>query len=424
MKRLVPYFLLAAAVVACRESAPTVPSDGPVLSNVGSRPLYVVSGAGSVVREDIEGSPREIYGFQAQVDAEGNAWGEAEVHFPSDAVKMHIAVQCLVVERNSAWMSGPVTRSDDPLTPVGRVFLWRVQDNGEGQGSPPDRISNFIYGGTGNLPPDICTQQWPVATVPWDNGDVQILTPGVRGLADLVGTWDATLYYYYSLPDFEDTLDVLADGRELRWTVAPSGRYSMVWWAPGIIFEHVAGTVDLVNGQMIQTIDGNPTPIVLDDLRITGSTVTASADFGFGTDWDGDGEEDPSHVVLEMWKKRTGLLIDDVAGAWDATMWRYTSTADPSVTVDAVEDLGYSITLTVRLDSRLSFVVEPVGWTSTTDVLLLDGNQMLTRNGDDAQTFVFAFEGDTWSFSGLDSYDFDGDETQDPATLEVVLVRP
>jgi hypothetical protein len=125
-----------------------------------------------------------------------------------------------------------------------------------------------------------------------------------------------------------------------------------------------------------------------------------------------------------MWKKRTGLLIDDVAGAWDATMWRYTSTADPSVTVDAVEDLGYSITLTVRLDSRLSFVVEPVGWTSTTDVLLLDGNQMLTRNGDDSQTFVFAFEGDTWSFSGLDSYDFDGDETQDPATLEVVLVRP
>jgi hypothetical protein len=424
MKRFSLYLLLAAAVVACHENAPTVPTEVPVLATVGGHPTYVVSGAGSVVREDIEGSPREIYGFQAQVDADGNAWGEAEVHFPSDAVKMHIAIECLVVERNSAWMSGPVTRSDDPLTPIGRVFLWRVQDNGEGQGAPPDRISNFIFSAPDDLPPDICTQQWGVATVPWDNGGVQILTPGAPGLADLVGTWDATLYYYYSLPDLEDTLDVLADGREFRWTVAPSGRYSMVWWAPDIIFENVAGAVDVVNRQMIQTIDGNPTRIVLDDLRITGSTVSASGDFEFGTDWDGDGEEDPSHVVLEMRKKRTGLLIDDLAGAWDATVWRYTSTADASVTVDAVENLGYSITLTVRLDSRFFFVVEPIGWTSTTDVLLLDGNQMLTRNGDDSQAFVFTFEGDTWSFSGAESYDFDGDGMQDPAVLEVVLVRP
>jgi len=64
--------------------------------------VYQVTGSGAVVREDIAGTPRETYGFQAQVDAAGHARGDAEIHFPSDDLKMHIDVQCLVVERNQA----------------------------------------------------------------------------------------------------------------------------------------------------------------------------------------------------------------------------------------------------------------------------------------------------------------------------------
>jgi hypothetical protein len=90
--------------------------------------------------------------------------------------------------------------------------------------------------------------------------------------------------------------------------------------------------------------------------------------------------------------------------------------------VDLVGDKSYSIRLVVGLDSRFYLVVEPGGWTSTTDALLLEGDQMLTRN-DDASAFVFSLKGGTWSFTGLDAYDFDGDGTKEPATLEVSLVR-
>lgn len=110
------------------------------------------------------------------MDAAGNVSGSAEVHFPSDVVKMHIAVQCLVVERNTAWMSGTVTHYNDQTVPVGRVFVWQVQDNGEGQGAPPDRISNFVYWAQGNYAPDVCRWKPAMTTFPWDNGNVRILT--------------------------------------------------------------------------------------------------------------------------------------------------------------------------------------------------------------------------------------------------------
>jgi hypothetical protein len=422
MRRFSLLLALAAVVASCQDRGITVPAQEAQFAAAGARPVHQVTGGGSIVREDIAGSPREIYGFHASIDAAGNVTGEAEVHFPSDVVKMHIAVQCLAIERNQAWLSGPVTRTDDPDTPVGRVFVWQVQDNGEGQGAPPDRISNFFHRPADNYPPDVCQEKQPRLTFPWDNGGVRILTPGGPSLADLVGTWDATLFVYYRLPDLGDTLDVLAEGRGARWTVAPDGRYSMVWWTPGAILENVSGTVDVVNGQMIQTADEDPEVILVQDLRVTGSTISGGGDFAFGHDWSGDGEEDPSRIVSEWRRKRSGVLVNDLAGTWDATVFRYTSTADPNTTVDLVKDESLSITLFVGLDSRFYLVVEPGGWTSTTDELLIEGNQMLTRN-DDASAFVFSLEGDTWSFTGLDQYDFDGNGTPDPATLEVVLAR-
>jgi hypothetical protein len=92
------------------------------------------------------------------------------------------------------------------------------------------------------------------------------------------------------------------------------------------------------------------------------------------------------------------------------------------VAVEVVADLGYAITMTVRLDSRFFIHVEPLGWTSTTDWLLVERDRMLTRNGD-ASSFVFSLVRDTWSFAGRDAYDFDGNGILDPATLEVVLAR-
>jgi len=422
MNRLMSCLALAAGLAACQDQGATAPDAALRVAAVRAGPALIVTGGGSIVREDIAGSPRETYGIQARVDAAGNVSGSAEVHFPSDVVKMHIAVQCLVVERNIAWMSGTVTRSDDPATPVGRVFLWQVQDNGAGRGAPPDRISNFVHRAQDEYATDVCRWKPAMTTFPWDDGNVSILTPGTPDLADLVGTWDATVLYFVNPADPADTADLIGAGSRLRWTVAPDGRWSQIFWTPDAIFENTAGAVDLVNGRMVMGPDGDPALIGCDDVRVTGQSIAVRCDVPVGYDWDGDGSDDPSLVVSEWRRKRTGVLINDLAGTWDATSFRYTSTADHSVAVEVVGDLGYAITMTVGLDSRFFIHVEPLGWTSTTDWLLVEGNRMLTRNGD-ASSFVFSLERGTWSFSGLDAYDFDGNGTPDPAILEAALVR-
>jgi hypothetical protein len=426
MRQTIACLAVAVALLACQDRGITPPVDDPAFGLAAGRPVLIVTGGGSVVREDIEGAPRETYGFRAQVDAEGNAWGEAEVHFPSDDVKMHIAVRCLVVERNVAWMSGPVTRSDDPATPVGRVFVWQVQDNGEGQGAPPDSISSFFFLATGNYEPDACLAKPRRDMVPWDNGGVRILTPGMPNLADLVGTWDATSWICINLANPADTQSLVAADSRIRLTIAPNGRHTTVFWrpgSPGEIWENTAGWMDVVNGVVRVSYDGSPM-VIEAALDLTGNIWRVELDANV-CHWDDDDEEDPSHLVMELRRKRTGILIDDVAGVWDAIVWRYTSTDDPAVTLDALTYWGpsYSVVLTITLDSRGYFAIGPDGWTSQVTTLLFDGNQLLARDGGESQSFVFSLKRDTLSFSGLQEVDFDQNGTQDPAMLEAVLVR-
>jgi len=419
MRRIMPCLALAASLVACQEWGATAPEQELQVSASVARPVLRVTGGGSIVREDIAGRPRETYGFQAEVDAAGNATGEAEVHFPSDVVKMHIAVQCLVVQGNRAWLSGPVTRSDDPLTPVGRVFLWQVQDNGQGQGAPPDRISNFLHRPANNYTADVCKQQWPLTTFPWDNGNVTILTPGMRNLADLVGTWDAVMMRYIRLPDLGDTLDLGSDGSNARWTVAPSGNSSIIYFKDGLIFEDTPGTVDVVNGQIVMRYGGGPGAVV-GWSRVTGSTIVGGGDYPFGADWDGDDQDDdPTRIEMEWRKVIAGVTVSDVAGTWHATTFRWRSVADPTRVWDLIARGGY-YTLTVWLNG---YAFSDASGSTATFALVFDGDRMLSRWNAEARNFAFTLRRGTWSFTGPYAFDVNGDGTPEPAVLEAVLVR-
>ena len=88
MRHLMPCLALAMGLVACQDRWATAPIHDPQFAEARARPVHQVIGGGSIVREDIAGAPRETYGFEAQVDAAGNVAGSAEVHFPSDSVKM------------------------------------------------------------------------------------------------------------------------------------------------------------------------------------------------------------------------------------------------------------------------------------------------------------------------------------------------
>ena len=62
---------------------------------------------------------------------------------------IHVEVDCLVVNGNEAWMSGPITRlilNGVAQDPRGRQVAWRVRDNGEGANFPPDMGTVLFVG--------------------------------------------------------------------------------------------------------------------------------------------------------------------------------------------------------------------------------------------------------------------------------------
>lgn len=433
MNRIVPIPLLAVVLVACQDHGPTVPADGPQFAQVASRPVYRVSGGGAVVRVDASGPRRSVYAFNASLDATGTVSGQAEVHLTSTPAHIHIDVQCLVVRDNEAWLSGPVTRTDNPEVPLGTVFLWRAQDNGEGRSAEPDGISSFVWRPERNYSPAVCLwQPESMAMAPWTNGNVQILGDNEDfSLAGMHGTWDATLVRYTWLLDPSRTRDMGTLGGRMRMTVAPDGDFSMVWWFPGEIVESSVGRMEVVNGEARITTPEDPGVQVV-HLWHVGSEVWIEGN-QYGPDFNEDGRDDWSHLIASVRPKTTGTLIGDVAGVWDAVRWRYTSALAPTEAAELVS-AGVAITVTVGLDGQYAIVFDP--GRANTGNLLFEGSDLLVRaesresspeqrwpEANASRAFTFALDGATWSFSGPDAHDFDGDGTAEPATLEVVLAR-
>jgi hypothetical protein len=80
-------------------------------------------------------------------------------------------ISCLSVDGSDAWLGGTVTQShDESVLPVGTHWFFRVQDNGQGEAAPPDRISYFYYA----KDPGICTANYLVALYDWQNGNIVI----------------------------------------------------------------------------------------------------------------------------------------------------------------------------------------------------------------------------------------------------------
>lgn len=120
----------------------------------------------------------EQYSFNAlSVGTFPNAKGQLEGKIArlTNFQDIHIKVDCLVINGNEAWMSGPITRlvvngvAEDPR---GRQVAWRVQDNGEGSNSPPDMGTVMFVGF-----PQACLVYFlfeDLPLVPDANGDIQV----------------------------------------------------------------------------------------------------------------------------------------------------------------------------------------------------------------------------------------------------------
>jgi hypothetical protein len=127
-------FLLFAAlplVALLAQPAPATPN--PVVASA--------TGSGHMVRPD--GTFRS-FSFSATKRADGTVTGEVQLNSRSFDVFVHISVDCLRVDGNTAYMSGRITHVSDPEQGfVGELNRWAVQDNGEGPDAPPDLVSSI-----------------------------------------------------------------------------------------------------------------------------------------------------------------------------------------------------------------------------------------------------------------------------------------
>ena len=154
--------LLTSAFVLVGCEGPVQPiqdlAGAPALSRSSAAPVHQLTGGGKIDLSAFELFP-ETYAFSASVDGHGNVRGQAQIRLSDPLVSFHAEITCLAINGNSAWVGGSVTQSSDVgILSEGTQFWTRVQDNGEGEASSPDRIGFIRLGASAA----ICGQRRPV----------------------------------------------------------------------------------------------------------------------------------------------------------------------------------------------------------------------------------------------------------------------
>ncbi len=123
------------------------------------------------------GSIRHLQ-FSAIAKADGSVSGQYNLTFEgSGNLRLHAEVTCLRVVGNQAWIGGVNKSSTNPAI-VGREGGFIVEDNGEGSGAAPDRVSlMFTNLGPGGAA-EVCDGFRDGALLPTlrdiDKGNVQV----------------------------------------------------------------------------------------------------------------------------------------------------------------------------------------------------------------------------------------------------------
>jgi len=86
------------------------------------------------------------FAFTAKNRADGSIQGQYQVNNRDvSGSREHGTVTCLEVDGDQAWIGGVITHSSIPGR-EGTPRVFRVIDNGEGSGDPPDFASYFAFG--------------------------------------------------------------------------------------------------------------------------------------------------------------------------------------------------------------------------------------------------------------------------------------
>lgn len=175
--------LLAIAVgfmtlfTGCQQEDLQVPQDENLVVTTNETqtraPGPFAGGHGTVSLENfpIEGEGFRHFTFHAREKNNGNVEGNGVLTYIGGVEFSSFDIDCLVVDGNVAWMSGVVTRDRLPEL-VGQLCAFRVVDNGEGAGAPPDELSILYYG----TDPAVytCVNTLLVPVYPIEGGNIQV----------------------------------------------------------------------------------------------------------------------------------------------------------------------------------------------------------------------------------------------------------
>jgi len=112
------------------------------------------------------------FSFSAITKKDGSVTGQATLHRRATTLFFaKVDVNCLNIVGNTATVSGVVTNSSNPEA-IGLVALFRVTDNGEGQGNTSDQIS-LLYFDAPDSGTDCRITEF-IPQVPIEGGNIQV----------------------------------------------------------------------------------------------------------------------------------------------------------------------------------------------------------------------------------------------------------
>jgi hypothetical protein len=173
LRRISLMLVVALFAVACDET-PTQP--GPSEAQVVEAQFDAHAGNPVVRRLTVGGADSQLYGppgsdanfsLVALQRADGTVNGQWSDQY--GGAGMHAEIDCLYVDGNTAWVSGPVTQHTNPDL-VGRTANAQVRDGGD---TGDDMVSPVFF-----FLPYTCADQFPFDSygllVPVNNGQVKL----------------------------------------------------------------------------------------------------------------------------------------------------------------------------------------------------------------------------------------------------------
>jgi hypothetical protein len=180
-----PLAVAVCLTAACRDATtavrPTiVMPPASAFADVGGVVLSV-TGSGHVLR-NLTGEPElTTFSYSAIKRADGRTNGNFQINFRAATFSIKGTVTCVTALGNTAWIGGVIDwiKSDDPADQsfTGTDVWWRVTDNGQGAGDPPDLTTSILFTLPGS---PITAESWcrdqslRALSRPIDHGNIQV----------------------------------------------------------------------------------------------------------------------------------------------------------------------------------------------------------------------------------------------------------